>query len=405
MKASIWGKAPKTKKGEVAPLAYHDVQKVLKMLLPKRSYLPVLHAVKARAWKDEEEQGWLDLSATNLDAFGTVTLPAQVEEEGEGVFIPWWPTFKAGQRLSILAGQENLPPAVWGKGATRHTSTSFPLDEFPKTPNLHLDSACTVSVAFLEQLARVVVVTAKNDSRPLLTTVHATLGNGQFELAATQGFSLMKATSNSHEGDAMKIKIQRNLVPMLTGAAGKGFEERIDVVSGPSHTRFHVGAWAFFAIQVDGNYPDVARLIPGDDQARLILDIDPTQMIEALAGVKEVAFGSSGIVFFSLDEGDDVLRLRAGDEFAHAESWLPVVTLRQKVALKNHEEETTNEEPDTPFFALNWTYLHDAMKASSGRVQLRIRSSSSPARVDGDGALTQVIMPMHVNPGKGVYGR
>ena len=118
-------------------------------------------------------------------------------------------------------------------------------------------------------LDQVLIGCARDDSRPVLTGVRATIAEGTLTLASADGFQLWVLSTPCQGPDASAILDASTLkgsLPALKAAikaAGKYDADRTTItLTLGEHASIDTGAARIALLQVQGTYPNYSQLIP-----------------------------------------------------------------------------------------------------------------------------------------------
>lgn len=129
---------------------------------------------------------------------------------------------------------------------------------------------------------------------------------------------------------------------------------------------------------IDGTYPDWRRVVPKDGGA-IRIPLPRKELMEALAVAMSASNEKSHAIRLNAEEGKMVLTVRATEG-----AWAEGVVEHSDI-------------PPAPEFGLNGKFLMQALQVlSTDEVILSVSDAASPVRVDAEGDLVQVIMPLRV---------
>ena len=348
--------------------------------LSTRAPLPILQNVLL-----EVTSGSLMLTATDGEIGLVTTLPVDAATPGRTAaparllaeYVTQLPTEPL--RLILDAGKRRLRVTCGRFDAS--LSTADP-DEFPVLPPADQSTALDLDTSHLRRaIEKVAFAAARDDSRPILAAVLWEVGEPGLTLAAADGFRLSRAVIPGVAGNA-----RRFLAPVRAVAEyGRLLveAEAARIVPTPDGGGLHLvaGGTTLFTRLVDGQFPDIDRVIPREWRTRAVVQTAAFRQAVRVAGL----FGKDGqvrpVVFEARPRG---LRLVArGDETGEAEGEVAAVV-----------------EGEPQSVALNSRLLIDLLDTiDAQQLQISWSSPQSPVvvrevgRVESDDLA--LLMPLH----------
>lgn len=349
-------------------------------VLSTRAPLPILQNVLL-----EVTSGSLTLTATDGEIGLVTTLPVDAATPGRTAaparllaeYVTQLPSEPI--RLSLDAGKRRLRVTCGRFDAS--ISTADP-DEFPVLPPADQSTALDLDASHLRRtIEKVAFAAARDDSRPVLAAVLWEVGEPGLTLAAADGFRLSRAVIPGVAGNARHL-----LVPVRAVAEyGRLLveAEAARMVPTPDGGGLHLvaGGTTLFTRLVDGQFPDIDRVIPREWRTRAVVQTAAFRQAVRVAGL----FGKDGqvrpVVFEARPRG---LRLVArGDETGEAEGEVAAVV-----------------EGEPQSVALNSRLLIDLLDTiDAQQLQISWSSPQSPVvvrevgRVESDDLA--LLMPLH----------
>lgn len=253
---------------KVLPERLTKAAALLSRIAPQRSALPICANLLLQT-----DNGWLSLTATDLELDATIRVGAQVQKDG-AVCLP------AKQLAKLSAKLTDDATTIHADGTHRHatltqegrTLTLYGLDpdDFPPTLTVPPPSETEDVLDYLDlrrALDRVAVCAAKDDSRPALSGV-LIVGDskaGTLTLTATDGFGLASWQLRYDGGDL------QTLVP--AGALAKalklhGTEQDRDLGIAVTNTNLHLcGGTIDTAIHaINATFPRYQDFVPASHE-------------------------------------------------------------------------------------------------------------------------------------------
>lgn len=348
-----------------------------------RSTLPVLGNVYISA----DSSGVVTFAATNLEIMLIHEATATVQEAG-ALTLP-------AKTFADLVGQ-SPDTAVWlttqPDASARYmcanidaTIKGIDAEEFPSIPDVRAYKptervALRPADTLARALTRVVFAAATDNSRPILTGVLFQLAGGVLTLAAADGFRLSRErveVATDHTTTA--IVPARALAELARLAANV---EEVQIITTAQQAVFVCGDDTVLVAQlIEGNFPDVARLIPAYDGGHTSITADTAPLRKAVRRAYIFARDAANIIRLQASEGALVLSAEANGVGGNEEE-LPV----HVAGIDTH-------------VALNAAYLLDALNhIGSARVTLQMKDANRPVLLvdPDDSRYEHVVMPMHI---------
>ncbi len=363
-----------------------SIKRALSVVMPAvaaRSTLPVLSHIQLTA----DESGVLWLAATNLDTGIRIRTSARVEQPG-AVCLP------AKLLNDLIGGLPNVPISfelndksqVVTINAEKFKTEIHGLsgDEFPVMVTSGSDPLFSMIGSDWHTVSDKVAMSAATEiGRPVLCGVHIFANNG-IVFEAADSYRLARKRFDI-DADSIDTIIPATSLTM----ARKVFIGDADV----SFSLANNGALALFASEsttltsrvIDGQYPDVDRLLPTSYISRLIVPV--ADLLSRLRLAKPFAEAASNIVRLGLTtredrEGTLTVTANAAEIGDHSGS-VDVLATGENVTI-----------------ALNVHYLMDAVTAcgTGGDVAIELQDATRPAvlRPVGDDSLLLLCMPVTV---------
>jgi len=206
----------------------------------------------------------LELAATDMELSLRTTLAAEVEGDS-AVVVP-------GKLLVDLA---RLLPAAEvtieyrpDEGVVHISSGSyssklnvFAAEDFPRLPVIEPSRHTIATPSLLETVERVARSASKDESRPVLTGIQVRFEGKKLFMAATDSYRLsFKETELETEGPELEAIIPaRALAELSRIAAGT---ETVELGVNENTVVFGTGDTWLTTRRIDGQFPDVSRLLP-----------------------------------------------------------------------------------------------------------------------------------------------
>jgi len=341
-----------------------------------KSTLPVLANVLLNA-ADEA----LTLTATNLEQSISVRLACRVEVAGATTL----PHKLLADVVSNLSGEINLESDAKDRTRVKAGKSSTNIhgidaEEFPVVPHVTGTAYSLAGAALAAAIRRVAFASASDDSRPVLAGVLLQFGEGGIMLVAADGFRMVVETLSTDTMPVLSLIVPGRVLLSSADAIGKA--DAVRLTSNGNQLRIEAGDVVITTRLIEGQFPDVARIIPAvsDEATRVTL-----AAADLLAAIRQAApFATQSQNVLRLVPEPEALRILANAaEVGDADAATPAVVV--------------GVEP----IALNCAMLAEGIEAlRSERVTLEWRNTTSPATIRAEGWNgVGVIMPMSVKNG------
>jgi len=355
---------------------------IVSRVVASRGQLPVLANVLIEAGKSG-----LKLAATNLEIGLQVEVGGKVEEEG-AITVP-------GRNFAEFVGSlgegnikletegEKLKIGMIGGEKSAATFAGIAASEFPPFAKAMGGQApIKIKKSVIEEIAREVAYAAATDeSRPVLTGLKFSILNSQFSIVATDGFRLSKKIlKDSIFKD--QDPINNLILPARTILElARGIEEEVNmlIIKENNQVVFESGQISLVSRILEGNYPDVDKIIPKDFKTELVIDREDLGRSIRTAGI--FARENSNIIRFKI-AGSRINIYASGGQMGESENEIEI------------EKEGEDVE-----IAFNYKFVLDFLGSiSEERVKLRVNDGLSPGVFAGekDKSLIHLIMPVRI---------
>jgi DNA polymerase-3 subunit beta len=350
-----------------------------------RAVLPITNNVLIAT-----EGSQLKLAATNLEIAISCWIPATIEKEGAITiparlltdFVNSLPSGRIDMALSPRSKSVELKCA-------RHEARISGLDaaDFPAIPKITDGLNVKAKAADLRLAVRqVVFAAASEESRPVLTGVHAEFEKDQLTLAAADGFRLAvhKMSLASPAGTKMAIIIPARSLNELNRLLGDQ-DEAVDITVNPqkSQVLFRMRNMEMVSQLIQGTFPNYSQLIPQSYGTRAVVNL--SDFLRATKSASIFARDGSGIVRLQIMPKDGKGKL--------------AISARAEEIGDNLGEIDAHVEGAEAKIAFNSKYLVDVLEVLTEKeVALETTTSSSPGviRPVGKDNYVHVVMPMFV---------
>lgn len=261
--------------------------------------LPVLANVLLRA-----DDSGLTLAATNLEIGTTHRIGAQVAVHG-GTALPYKLLSDVvsnlpNDRVTLTLDTRTQTVKV---ECGRFTSNikGIEADEFPTIPTLpeSAEGARVPLDALREAINAVAFAAARDDSRPVLAGVLTRLGGGALALSAADGFRLATRTmALESDGSAIACIIPARALAELPHMFSGDEPVLVVLAPGGSQILFRAETTELVSRLIDGNFPDVERVIPQQYATRTVVGV--AELAKAVKMASCFAVASNNVLKLSM---------------------------------------------------------------------------------------------------------
>ena len=334
---------------------------------------------------DAREGDRLTVSGTDLRVRAWRGVQANIEEAGAVVapvkaLSSFLEAVPADIVISVTADHAHKV-TLKGAGITAKAA-GWDWEEFPPQPDFN-DPAADLTMAaplMARLIGSVVHAAADNDSRPVLAGVLFRYRSGTLSLVAADGFRMaVRETEIDGSGEDFEVIVHAAKLAEVAKQLARATSVRLIVDSDGKSVMFDAESGCFTVATIDGQFPDVARIIPKPDAVTTTVTVARADMLRAIELVRAVERD----VRTKLHVTDNGLTVEASDSTNdHAVS----------------ADLAADHDGEPQAITFQGTYVRDAVRALEGdRVTLEIVGKASPAlvREAGErGSHSQLVMPM-----------
>lgn len=359
-------------------ILYEDLNKSLSALSKitvSRGQLPILANVLLEA-----DKSGLTMTATNLELGLRIYAGGKVEEEGS-ITVPAKSLsefvgslassasiefFSEGERLRVKSGKYE---AVFA---------SISASEFPLVPRsgesenkkikLRKDDMRDISV-------QVAYAAASDESRPVLTGVRFNKNT----ITATDGFRLARLSLDLEDMGELILPARTILELARMIELDGGAEIGMEIVKENNQVIFSYGQAELVSRVLEGNFPDVNKIIPVSFGTELILDRE--ELVRSIKAVGVFARENNNIIKFIVHDSEFIVKAVA-KESGEGEVGIEI-----------------EKEGDDVEIAFNFRYVSEFLNSIKGeRVTLKLGGSMAPGvwGEENNEKLIVLIMPVRI---------
>lgn len=229
----------------------------------------------------------LELAATDMELSLRTSLAAQVEGEG-AIVVPGRLLVDLVRLLPAAEVRIEYRPedgsVQISSGGYSSKLNVFAAEDFPKLPSVESTPHTIATGSLLETVDRVARSASKDESRPVLTGIQVRFEGTRLLMAATDSYRLsFKETDLGQPGPDLEAIIPARALTELTRVAGG--TESIELGVGENTVVFGTGDTWLTTRRIDGQFPDVGRLLPESFEIEVDLPRDELRDVVRRAAV------------------------------------------------------------------------------------------------------------------------
>jgi len=271
-----------------------------------RPQIPILSNALFKA-----ENGQLKIATTNLELGTLFVVPAKIEKEGEttipGKLISEFISSLQAEKIEFLLEKNNM---IVKTGRTKASFSTIPSSDFPP-----FDYTVKTRLKFSfkdikDAVLRTTFAASIDEGRPILTGVKTTIKDGKLVFTATDGYRLSREQVEIEDKKSeWQVIIPAKALSEVVRIAQELKAEEIDVsiLEGKNQVVFSVGSVLIFTRLIDGEFPNVEKIIPENFKTKVI--IDKELFIQSVKTTSLFARGAANIIKIKVEK--DGLRLKA----------------------------------------------------------------------------------------------
>ena len=353
-------------------------------IISRKSTLPVLQNIKV----DRTKEGWIILTATDLDHFISVRLEQPADGVPEAMLVPYEDLYRITKRCGKTdtitvnkgEGDKTLVEFPIGNQMGREYVDSLPVEEYPPVPRIKSDPV-PVKDDIRASIQEAFQCSSVDETRLILNGVYLDVSGKQGHyVVATDGRQLYSSNS-------FTLGLQDSLlIPEHKFLGWKEFNNDGEWQMRVEKEMFQISSrrWRYICRQIEGNYPNWKQVVPDEKQYNTTVELSPLAVDAILALIPklpchDVVNNPVGLV---IDRKKMMLRARGANDSKWTELDVEGVTVKGApvVVFLNREFLTKALK-----FGMNTIHLIDPLtplKFSNGGKQMivmPIRSTEPPA--------------------------
>ncbi len=336
------------------------------------------------------DQSRLKLVATNLEIAISCWIGAKVEAEG-AITIPARLLTDFINSLPNDRIDLSLSRRVLELRCARYEAriSGMDADDFPPVPAVSGGLTTTIDPEDIGlAISQVAFAAATEDTRPVLTGVHASFEGNSLTLAAADGFRLAVHRASLAAPVAEKVAViipARTLreLERLLGDQGEPVEMVVNTAK--SQMLFRLKNVEMVSQLIQGTFPNYAQLIPQSYVTRAV--VDAREFLRATRTASIFARDGSGIIRLQIMPGKETMPGKV------------MISARAEEVGDNIGEIDAIVDGEEAKIAFNSKYLTDVLTVlQEGKIALETTTPSSPGviRPTASDNYIHVVMPMFV---------
>ena len=256
-------------------------------LIQKSHGLPVLKTIKI----ERTAEGWVSLTATDLDAFATVRLEQPAEGEPLALLVPHEElartvkTCGKDENILVAPGAKNTGFIQYGLGSqlAEIEFESLPVEEFPEAP--HINAApIPLPEPLRTSIQQALECSSTDCTRLILNGVCLDVSNAKAHyVVGTDGRHLFSSNSFSLPLKDSLILPNHKFLGWPQFATDGEWQLRIGMPEKDQRAPFQITSrrWRFVSHPREGNYPNWRQVVPAPGSTATTVDLEP----QAIEGV------------------------------------------------------------------------------------------------------------------------
>jgi DNA polymerase III sliding clamp (beta) subunit (PCNA family) len=262
-------------------------------LIGRKSTLPVLQNIKV----DRTKEGWIILTATDLDHFISVRLEQPAKDEPLSILVPYESLQRiikrCGKTDSITVsrdGDKALVAFPIGNQAGQEHVESLPVEEYPPIPEvgsepipMHDDLRQSMHEAF--QCA------STDETRLILNAAYLDVSQPRcHQLVATDGRHLYSSNSFTLPLTNSLLVPEHKFLHFKEFNNDGEWQLRVQPAMKDEAGLFQISSrrWCFIGRQIDGHYPNWKQVVPDEKQFNTSAEVSPAAVETILALVPKL---------------------------------------------------------------------------------------------------------------------
>lgn len=280
-----------------------------KFLPSRTTVIPSLQSFLLQATKDT-----ITLTASDLEATITVTIPGKIEKEGK-TLLPAKTTTSllstfSGEKISLEQDQSNL---VMKGDKARVSLRTESIQDYPQIESQGFEETFGINRKTIEDIVKRIVFAASHDqTRAVLTGILIAPQEEGTRFVATDGFRLSLLTKKEEkisgkDSVVVPARVLTAVVDAWQGQEGESVE--VSVSNKKNQIRFILPQVSINARLVSGSFPDYRKIIPTESQTTVTVSRD--ELLRAVKFASVIAREAANTVRLSVNDKEMVVSANA----------------------------------------------------------------------------------------------
>ncbi|QWH17867.1 DNA polymerase III subunit beta [Bacillus mycoides] len=249
-----------------------------------KTLIPILSGIKITA-----DQSGITLIASNSNIFIEKFIPISIEDEqiatilkAGSIVVPAKYFIEIIKKMpsEILITSMNEQLITIQSDEITLNLNGFSANDFPNVPFIDEHTEIQVETEqLIEVFKQTVFAAAKNESRPVLTSVHFVIDHNKLICAATDShrLALREIPISSHA--KLNCIVPSSTISELLKLMNSN-SNLVYIYLSESHIIFKFGTITLYSRLIEGKYPNISGLIPNESQT--VINIDRKQILQGV---------------------------------------------------------------------------------------------------------------------------
>jgi DNA polymerase III sliding clamp (beta) subunit (PCNA family) len=262
--------------------------------LIRKSGLPVLKTIKV----ERTAEGWITLTATDLDAFATVRLEQPAPDEPFTILVPHEElartvkTCAKNDNILVAPGAKDTGYIQYGLGTqlAEIEFESLPVTEFPEAPYINA-APIPLSEMLRTSIRQAFECSSTDPSRLILNGVCLDVSNAKAHyVVGTDGRHLFSSNSFSLPLKNSLIIPKHPFLEWSVFNADGEWQLRLGMPEKDKLAPLQITSrrWHFVSHPREGNYPNWRHVVPANDSAATTVEVDAQKLDAVLQTIKRM---------------------------------------------------------------------------------------------------------------------
>lgn len=257
--------------------------------------------------------GRLRVVTTSLDMTEAAWCDGKIEKEGSicvsAKLLAEYVSSLSAQTLTLEAKEGSL---LLTSSGSRATLAGVPASEFPPVPTPGKGKTSTIDNAlFVDSLSQILLAAASDEARPILSGVRFASKGPLVVITATDGYRLARREVKLGLPQETDVIIPARALAEVARLCREEKEEKGLRVATTDDGQlvFSVGERELFTRRIDGEYPDVNKIVPTSFTTRAL--VEPETLTRAVKSAAIFARDNANIVRLSIEKDGVIISANA----------------------------------------------------------------------------------------------